>query len=298
MSENNGLNGYSNGYSNGNGAATLERPLLGLKELDLGSSELGGAILRPQMGAVKGKRAARRLRVNAAGEPLAPLARNPFNATQQRALGLTGRVCLAALKPEYAVELLNWDVTEAQVRALLADVRAARLKASSAQAATNEKRGATRAENRAKSALLASFRVFQSAARKAFLQSRPTHLADYGIGNTLPSRSAVTQVYQSILTQIETDILPGITPAKIATMTARYEAWKASQTSQSNAQSSATTQRAQRNDEMKSIDARRREIQIAANGQWPPAPENHGTRREFGINPYRNFSPSSARKHR
>lgn len=42
-----------------------------------------------------------------------------------------------------------------------------------------------------------------------------------------------------------------------------------------------------------SVSEQRRTIQSAANGLWPPAPKNHGVRREFALSPTRNSGVSS-----
>ena len=295
-----GANGH-NGHANGTGAL-LERPSTGeLGLLSMGNGtllELGAPVAAARTRSVAKRGTSRRLRVNAAGEPLPPLPRNPFNAAQQSELEITEKVCLAALRVEYAPALLLWDVTEAEVKALLADVRAARLAGSAAQASTNARMQATREESDAKAQLVGAFRTIQSAARRVFGTARPAHLRDYGVGVLMNSRTAITQVYEGILEQLQSDVLPGITPEKIADFSASYNNWKSVIAAQGDSQSGATGLRAQRNTSVVDVSVRRREIQSAANGIWPPLPQNHGTRREFALDPTRNYSGATKKARR
>lgn len=241
----------------------------------------------------KGK-AARKQRFNAQGDPMPPVPapRNPFNALQQSELEITERVCAAAKRVDHAPMLQKWDVSGVEVDALLAAVRDARNIATSAQSSTNARKDATGEGDRAKSALCELFRVVQSAARKAFAAQRPNHLNDYGIGLAPDSRSRIEQIYHGILTQLETDTPPGIDADWIQTLRDAYATWKAPQSDQTGAQVDATNGRFQRDTLVSDILARRRAIQIAANGLWPPRPENAGVRREFSLSPDRNFAPN------
>lgn len=298
--EHNGANGYLNGHADGAGTALLERPSegapgAGVISLSNGTLfNLGGAagkareaVTPPESGRT------RKRRVNAQGDPLPPLPRNPFGAKHQDELKLAEQVCVAALKPEYASHLATCDISADFVNALLAQVRSTRSTTSSAQTATNSKRQATLDLSAARRALSGMFRSIQSAARQKFAVSNPDHMRDYGVSVRLDSRATITQVYEGILKALQSDTLPGVTPDKVALMTTRYNQWNAAIAFQTGAQSAATSGRAARNAGTGSVSEQRRAIQSAANGLWPPVPENHGVRREFALSPTRNFGVSS-----
>ena len=291
-----GVNGHLNGHANGNGTALLERPLNGGGEA--GVLSMGNGALLP-VGAMNGAYAR-------AVDPVPPVppippapakpARNPFNKQLQRELAVTTQVCLSALKPDYAGALAGWGITDNKVHDLLNAVNAAHVVSAEAQTSTNARVHATREERKARAILLGSFRTIQSAARMVFGVSKPAHLRDYGVGVPLPTRASVVQVYEGILKQLQTDTLPGIIPEFITQMTVRYNDWKAVIANQGHSQSGATTQRAHRNATIDDLVKRRREIQSAANGVWPPSPANHGTRREFALSPTRHFATPKTKK--
>ena len=199
-------------------------------------------------------------------------------------------MCLSAVKPEYAPALEAWGITPDKVSILLNDVSAARSLSTGAQTSTNARVHATREERTTRAALLGSFRTVQSAARIVFAVSKPAHLRDYGVGVPLPTRTSIVQRYEGILKQLQVDTLPGITPEVITQMTVNYNNWHTVIGAQGQSQSGATTQRAGRNALIADLVKRRREIQSAANGVWPPSPANHGTRREFALSPTRHFA--------
>jgi len=301
-----GANGSAEGQSNG--TVTLKRPRggngNGAGVVSMGNGtllDLGGAG-RIVGGALDGNGLA-------TVDPVPPVppvpvvptkTRGPFNAGQLADLKLTEQVCLAALKPAYAPALATCQVTGEMVTALLNDVHAARTTATQAQTATNARMHSTREEKTARANLFLSFRAIQSAARQVFAHTRPDHLRDYGVGVVAASRDTVTQIYNSIQKQLQSDTLPGISNDKIALLTQRFNDWNTTMASQTDSQASATSHRSTRNADTSSLAARRRQIQNAANGLWSPSPQNHAIRREFAISPARNFStttrPSKKRK--
>jgi hypothetical protein len=94
-----------------------------------------------------------------------------------------------------------------------------------------------------------------------------------------------------MLTALKTDSLPGITPAKQADLKTKRDAYFGANAAQASVQSQATSERNGIETDVKSIVARRAQIQFAADGIWPAEDKaNAPIRREFKLPPYRPLS--------
>lgn len=213
--------------------------------------------------------------------------RSPMELNREQAgeLNKTGLICLAAQKTAYATVLADHDISATYVTTLVTDVATARTRSMTAVQATGSKKSATNLQDVCARKLLRGLRVVQTAARQKYRYSDPAKLGDYYIGQRIDeSRPVLDQTSQAILSKATADTLPGITPAYLATLDGFRTEWKACTASQSTEQSAATTQRAERNAMVDSIQQRRIELQFAADAAWPWSnPENAGVRGEFKL---------------
>ena len=139
--------------------------------------------------------------------------------------------------------------------------------------------------------LVALVKEVQGRARQKHDAANPTALKNYGIGEKWSSsRAILEQTATNIVNVLSTDPLPGIDAAKVTALASALSDYKNVQTDQVGGQADATTARANLEAAVKDVIARRREIQFAADAQWPSTnPANAGIRREFRISPDRAF---------
>jgi hypothetical protein len=185
------------------------------------------------------------------------------------------------------------------VDALDADIQAARKLAGQAVQGTDSKHVITGDEEKFKQALIAKIQEVQKRARQKYDATAPAKLADYAISHNRhfkfhSNRSLLEQTAASILLKltgdpkatppVPPDVLPGMDAAKIAALqqaAADYQGVKGDQTG---AQSGASTARHQLELVMNGIVAQRREIQFAADADWPHEdPANAAIRVEFQL---------------
>ena len=199
--------------------------------------------------------------------------RSPMELNREQAgeLNKTGLICLAAQKTAYATVLADHDISATYVTTLVTDVATARTRSMTAVQATGSKKSATNLQDVCARKLLRGLRVVQIAARQKYRYNDPAKLGDYYIGQRIDeSRPVLDQSSLAILNK--------------ATADGYRTEWKACTASQSTEQSAATTQRAERNAMVDSIQQRRIELQFAADAAWPWSnPENAGVRGEFKL---------------
>ena len=207
---------------------------------------------------------------------------------------------LAAAKPaDRAVELADGGIDAGKITDLTAAIAAARKLAGKAVQGTSGKRIITGDEETLKTELLKQIQYVQSRARQKYDASEPGRLKDYAVRQNISnSRSLLEQAGTNILLKLNgddkavpvvpPDALPGVTPAKIAALQTALDDYMGVQGSQTGAQGDATTARKLVEAAVKDIIAKRREIQFAAEAEWPHTdPANAGIRVEFQLSPAR-----------
>lgn len=213
--------------------------------------------------------------------------RSPINQEWIKELNDAGQIAAAAQKPAYAPVLAQGDIDAAKITAFTNAIQAAQQLAGTATQKTTGKIGVTKSETDLMASLVQMIQEVQKRAKQKYAATNPTVLKDYGIGAKWQnSRALLEQTATNILGKLAADTLPGIDAAKVAALQKALADYRQVQTDQTGGQSDATTDRATLETAVKSILARRREIQFAADAQWPPSnPANAGIRREFRLSP-------------
>ena len=225
---------------------------------------------------------------------------SPLNETQLASLTKTEEICRTALKADYLRELITLedgeepgddDVSEAEIKAVLALCEAARGKSSAAVIATGQKVQSTAEEEKAEKALVALVREFQARARQKHFSKNPAALAEYGIGLNISNSRAVLEGWtQTIHDKTATDKLPKITETKRAALKAALQTYKDTQTGQTAAIGQASGARIDRDALVEQATERRLWLQFAADAEWPHTnPANTPIRREFQLPATRAF---------
>lgn len=202
-------------------------------------------------------------------------------------------ILTAASPADRAARLAEGGIDAGKIGALTAAIAAARKLASLAVEGTTGKQGITGDENELMDDLINKIQEVQKRARQKYDATDPAQLPGYAVRQKFySSRSVLEQTAANILHKLQgdpdatppvpADVLPGITPAKIAALKTALADYENVQGDQSGAQSSATTARKQFEAAVSDIVARRREIQFAADAEWPHTdPANAGIRSEF-----------------
>jgi hypothetical protein len=87
------------------------------------------------------------------------------------------------------------------------------------------------------------------------------------------------------------DTLPGITAAKVTALQGLLDAYRNGNVPESSAQASPASARGTLAEQIESINTRRRQIQFAADAEWPHTNStNAGIRSEFQLTPNRPFN--------
>ena len=175
---------------------------------------------------------------------------------------------------------------------LRAALKTARDFAAEAVKQTNQKQDTTGVEAGRKKTLVALLRQIQAKAKRQHAAQQPALLKTYYVGEKIDnSRAQLVQAAKSILKQLAEDTLPGVTAPKIESIDAALKAYVTVETVQSGGQGDATGARALLQTKVAAIADRRRQIQFAADAQWPPADKAHaGIRREFKLQANKAFN--------
>ncbi|MDD5140426.1 MAG: hypothetical protein PHY43_09245 [Verrucomicrobiales bacterium] len=194
-------------------------------------------------------------------------------------------IAAAAKKPAYAATLAVGGIDAAKVTGLTTAIAAARNLGAQAVQGTTGKQGVTAEESGLMDDLVNKIQEVQKRARQKYDATGPVKLKDYGVGQQFyNSRSLLEQTAANILSKLATDALPGITPAKITALQTALVDYQGVQGDQTGAQGDATTARRQLETAVNDIIARRREIQFAADAEWPHTDSaNAGVRLEFQL---------------
>lgn len=212
----------------------------------------------------------------------------------------TAEAILAAAKPaDRAAKLAEGGIDAAKTAALTQAIAAARKLAGQAVQSTSGKHIITGNEDDLKKELLKQIQYIQTRARQKYDATEPGRLPDFGINRQISnSRSLLEQAATNILLKLNgnpaavppvpPDVLPGVTPDKIAALQQALQDYQDVEGDQSGAQGDATTARRQVEAAVADIVTKRREIQFAADADWPHTdPANAGIRAEFQLPPDR-----------
>lgn len=224
-----------------------------------------------------------------------PRSRGDINQAWLDELTSSDELAAAAQKSAYAATLASGDITAAKVTAFTAAIAAARKLAAQAVQGTSGKHNVTSEETGLQNDLINQIQTVQKRARQKYDAADPGQLADYAVGQKFySSRSLLEQAATNILVKLNgtdktpADKLPGIDAVKIAALAKALEDYKNVQSGQTGAQSGATTARKQLEAAIGNIIGQRREIQFAADAEWPHTdPAHAGIRAEFQLPPDR-----------
>jgi hypothetical protein len=206
-----------------------------------------------------------------------------FNQAQLAGMNEADKICTAAQKPAYAAALALREITATYVTQLVADILACRQTGATAAQATTGKAVATDAEHTAETSLLTAIHEVQAAARQKYARTNPVVMHDYMVSQRITqNQGTLKQAVEAIIKKLAGDTLPGITPAKVASLQPLLNAYMQAAANPGSQQSDATTQRKQRDAQVHSITDRRMTIQFAADAEWPfTVDANAGIRGEF-----------------
>ncbi len=217
-----------------------------------------------------------------------------FALTQaQRAeLELTLHLCTEGLKPAHAGPLESNTVSPAFLTTLQQDAKAAETVGRAAINATNSKEGCTAEEAVAKASLMENLRKMQSAARAAYADTEPHRVNNYLVGNDIAAnRATLESSAVTIVGQANTDRPGDINTDFIVATTTKQTAYVTSNSAQQTDLGTGKQERLQRNALIKSICARRKKVQRAADSAWPHTnPANAKARTVFRLPPNRPYS--------
>jgi hypothetical protein len=153
------------------------------------------------------------------------------------------------------------------------------------QAVTDAKQE-TGAEAVAKKALLAKVHYIQSKAKIKYVANKGV-LPEYGIGTNIDiSRPALETAADTIFNKLKTDTLPKITAQHSTDLKAATDAYKKTKVAQVGGKGDAVTLRQTLADMVVSLATRRRQLQHAADGEFPfTDPASAGMRKKFDLPP-------------
>jgi hypothetical protein len=213
--------------------------------------------------------------------------RSNINRDRINSLNNAGQIVAAAQKAEYAPVFAAGGITADKLSALATDIAAAHALAGDAAQMTTSKQGVTGNEANLMKILVELIKEVQQRARQKYAADNPIALKDYAIGDKWhDSRTVLEQTAYNIIKKLSADTLPGVDAAKTAQIQKALDDYKAVQTDQVGGQAQATTARATLEAAVKDVIARRREIQFAADAQWPHTNKaNAGIRAEFKLPP-------------
>ena len=150
----------------------------------------------------------------------------------------------------------------------------------------------TNLEASTKKTLLDQIHYIQSKAKLKYTGNK-TVLPEYGIGQNITiSRAALETAAGNILNKLKTDTLPKITPQHSSNLQLALEAYKKAKVTQVSGKGDAITDHAQLTAMVESLATRRRQLQHAADGEYPHTdPASAGMRTKFSLPPDHPLNP-------
>ena len=174
----------------------------------------------------------------------------------------------------------------------VATCRAAHKKSEDALNSTSAQAGDVADGADAKATLMGSLRTIQSAARTEFTLTDPERVKNYLVGQDIAANQTVLEASaQTILDQANADRPGSVNTDFISRVTGECSAVVDAKASKQSHRGSGKQQRADRKAMVKSIVARRKQIQYAADTSWPHTqPGTKKARVEFQLPAKRPFS--------
>ena len=194
-------------------------------------------------------------------------------------------VAAAAQDAGHAAKLAEEDLPATAATDLLALAKAARDLVGRVVTAKNDKLAATQAEAEALDTLMTALRDLQQRAKRKFDKGDPK-LAAYCIGKTNFGRDRETleQDAENIIKLATADALPGLKPDKLAAAGRRLTAWKKADKAQGKAGEDQGKALGELETKVADVNAKRRDIQLAADTAWPHTDKaNTPVRRAFKL---------------
>lgn len=239
--------------------------------------------------------------------PAAPAAPAPGNsgghadtaAVNQSQLAACARA--EALLPKVRARLALFapeEIDETFLSALESDCALFRALATRGQVSTNTKEGYTAAEETAHLAAVVAAQDVQSRARQKYAATDPNRLAAFHVNHRLSGVPYATfiQYVQDMVNLVTGDAatpadpLPGMTPARLATLQEKRAAYLAAHNAQTAEQQTASQARIERNAKIAAITANRLKVQFVADRLFPyQVAGNAAVRREFSLTEGRPF---------
>jgi hypothetical protein len=215
-----------------------------------------------------------------------------LNLKQQLEISRTLQICAAAKKPDYADVLAANKVPAEFVAALENDAKTARQKGEAALRSTTAKEGSTAEASEAKEKLVASLRCIQSAARSEYMLSDPEKVKNYLVGQDIAGSRATLESAAETIINIANAERPGsVNTEFIQRVQEESAAYVGAHGARQADKGDAKQERAQRDQMLASIVARRKKIQYAADTAWPPGQSGSAKARvEFQLPAKRPFS--------
>ncbi len=226
-------------------------------------------------------------------EPAKPrLPRAAFNREIAAFLAEAADLVVTARDARFAPMLAEYEILPAAIDTLETNIGLANGFFGIASSGGQTSQAATAAKDALENDLEAAIRPIQTGARLSY----PTSAADqrrYFIGTALTDDETQLELMATtILANLQTDTLRGVTPAKIATLQSAYDAWHAAVLAHPSGQIASQTDRAKGNEVLQKIKPTVREIKIAGDGAYPYDEEvTRPLRKLFHIPEKRPYAP-------
>lgn len=233
------------------------------------------------------------------GTTPAPVAKTPkhhglLNKSQMAEISYTSTIYgVANSDPAILTQIGDADViTPAFMSGLGGDLQAIGQYTGGTTQATVGGKLQTSAEDLAKSALLGKIHYIQSKAKLKYVSNHGV-LPEYCIGaNIDASRPALETAANNVINKLKTDTLPKITAQHGTDLQSALDEYKKTKVDQAGQKGDATTLRNQLAAMVDSLAVRRRQLQHAADGEYPYTdPASAGMRRKFDLPADRPLNP-------
>ena len=203
--------------------------------------------------------------------PKPKFTRSDLNRRDRASLSLALELHAAAVSAEFSLLLTEKGIDPPFLAAFLTDINLAGATSDSAVECTNARKAATAAEETKEKKLVASLRELQQAARVEFLPEQPDRLADYHVNQRLDqSRSQLEAYSRHIIDQSDEERPAGVNTDMITRVDGERADFVGEESVQSTELGKGKQDRASVKVLLKSIIARRKKIQRAADLIWAP----------------------------
>jgi hypothetical protein len=211
---------------------------------------------------------------------------------QLRELSLAQALATHAGRVEYAAALGERGINAGFLQTLQQDIGRLVERGQAAHGSDVSRKGATVSESASERTLLKSLRHIQSAARLQHLPDNAHLLENYYVGQRFDkSRPELESVSQLIIGKADQERPGGLDTSFISRAQGERTAYMGTNTAQTAEQGKARLARTQRDELVKSIVARRKKIQYAADVLWPARqPESAQARSDFQLPANRPYS--------